>query len=193
MEGEVWVAAGSNLYHSKSSGASAARVTTVTSVTSVGFGKAAPTASYPAVYIIGTVGGVIGVFRSNDQGATWVRVNDDQHQYGQMDNVAGDEDHYGRVFVTTQGRGIPYGEPGTPNSIDQAPLTFQHQLNGLKFLGSKVIAEGIRPMQLLDVRGRVVRQAMPVGNKVEIDLKGLTRGAYIARCGDAVLLIGLSE
>jgi hypothetical protein len=34
---------------------------------------------------------------------------------------------------------------------------------------------------------------MPVGNKVEIDLKGLTRGAYIARCGDAVLLIGLSE
>jgi hypothetical protein len=110
-----------------------------------------------------------------------------------MDNVAGDEDHYGRVFVTTQGRGIPYGEPGTPNTIDKAPLTFQHQLNGLKFLGSKVIAEGIRPMQLLDVRGRVVRQAMPVGNKVEIDLKGLTRGAYIARCGDAVLLIGLSE
>jgi hypothetical protein len=111
MEGEVWVAAGANLYHSKSSGAGATKVATVSQVYSVGFGKAAPSGTYPAVYIIGTVGGVSGVFRSIDQGATWVRVNDDQHQYGQMDNVAGDEDYYGRVFVTTQGRGIPYGQP----------------------------------------------------------------------------------
>jgi BNR/Asp-box repeat. len=193
MEGEVWVAAGSNLYHSKSSGASATRVTTVSSVTSVGFGKAATGATYPAVYIIGTVSGVIGVFRSNDQGTTWVRVNDDQHQYGQMDNVAGDEDHYGRVFVTTQGRGIPYGEPGTPISTAQPPLRLQHQTNGLKFLGNKVVAEVAHSMILLDLQGRVVRQAIPIGNKVEINLKGLTRGAYIARCGDAALMIGLSE
>jgi MYXO-CTERM domain-containing protein len=114
MEGEVWVAAGSNLYHSKSSGASATKVAGPSQVYSVGFGKAAPGASYPAVYIIGTVSSISGVFRSTDEGATWLRVNDDQHQYGQMDNVAGDEDYYGRVFVTTQGRGIPYGQPGTP-------------------------------------------------------------------------------
>jgi hypothetical protein len=193
MEGEVWVAAGSNLYHSKSSGAGATRVTTVTSVTSVGFGKAAPNATYPAVYIIGTVGSVIGVFRSNDQGATWVRVNDDQHQYGQMDNVAGDEDHYGRVFVTTQGRGIPYGEPGTPNSIEQTPLTLQHKAPGMKFLGNKLTADFPRPMQLLDVRGRVVRESMPMGNKVEMNLAGLMRGAYIARCGDVAMFVGLAN
>jgi hypothetical protein len=113
MEGEVWVAAGSNLYHSKSSGAGATKVTGPSQVYSVGFGKAATGSTYPAVYIIGTVGGVSGVFRSTDQGVTWLRVNDDQHQYGQMDNVAGDEDYFGRVFVTTQGRGIPYGQPGT--------------------------------------------------------------------------------
>ena len=114
MEGEVWVAAGSNLYHSKTSGAGATKVTGPSQVYSVGFGKAATGSTYPAVYIIGTVASVSGVFRSTDQGATWLRVNDDQHQYGQMDNVAGDEDYYGRVFVTTQGRGIPYGQPGTP-------------------------------------------------------------------------------
>ena len=114
MEGEVWVAAGSNLYHSKNSGAGATKVTGPSQVYSVGFGMAAPGTSYPAVYIIGTVNSVSGVFRSTDQGATWLRVNDDQHQYGQMDNVAGDEDYYGRVYVTTQGRGIPYGQPGTP-------------------------------------------------------------------------------
>jgi hypothetical protein len=114
MEGEVWVAAGSNLYHSKTSGAGATKVTGPSQVYSVGFGKAATGSTYPAVYIIGTVASVSGVFRSTDQGATWLRVNDDQHQYGQMDNVAGDEDYFGRVFVTTQGRGIPYGQPGTP-------------------------------------------------------------------------------
>ncbi len=135
MEGEVWAVAGSNLYHSKTSGTNATRVTTVTSVTSVGFGKAAPTATYPSVYIIGTVSGVTGVFRSNDQAATWVRVNDDQHQYGEMDNVAGDEDYYGRVFVTTQGRGIPYGQP-SGTSVSPAPLTFQHRVNGMKYFGN---------------------------------------------------------
>jgi len=114
VEGEVWVSAGSNLYHSKNSGAGATKVTGPSQVYSVGFGMAAPGSSYPAVYIIGTVSNVSGVFRSIDQGATWLRVNDDQHQFGQMDNVAGDEDYYGRVYVTTQGRGIPYGQPGTP-------------------------------------------------------------------------------
>jgi MYXO-CTERM domain-containing protein len=114
VEGEVWVSAGSNLYHSKNSGAGATKVTGPSQVYSVGFGMAAPGSSYPAVYIIGTVSSVSGVFRSTDQGATWLRVNDDQHQFGQMDNVAGDEDYYGRVYVTTQGRGIPYGQPGTP-------------------------------------------------------------------------------
>jgi len=44
---EVWVAAGSNLYHSKSSGASATKVTGPSQVYSVGFGKAATGASYP--------------------------------------------------------------------------------------------------------------------------------------------------
>ncbi len=114
VEGEVWVSAGSNLYHSKNSGAGATKVTGPSQVYSVGFGMAAPGSSYPAVYIIGTVSSVSGVFRSTDQGATWLRINDDQHQFGQMDNVAGDEDYYGRVYVTTQGRGIPYGQPGTP-------------------------------------------------------------------------------
>jgi hypothetical protein len=135
---------------------------------------------------------VIGVFRSNDQGATWVRVNDDQHQYGQMDNVAGDEDHYGRVFVTTQGRGIPYGEPGTSPTLQTSQL-MQHLSNTLKYLGTKVVGESKLPMQLLDLRGRIVRSAAPTGGTVEIDLKGLSKGAYIARCGNDALFIGLAD
>ena len=106
-----------------------------------------------------------------------------------MDNVAGDEDHYGRVFVTTQGRGIPYGEPGTAPVSTPASLSSRH-VNGLKCLGNRIVANAGWPMQLLDLQGRMVRQAMPFGNKVEMSLKGLMRGAYIARCGDETLFVG---
>jgi hypothetical protein len=117
--GEVWVAASvsgtpGNLYRFTAYGATLAQVMTVTSVTGVGFGKAATGQTHPAVYIIGTVSGQYGFFRSDDgAGASWTRVNDDQHQYGwlQENFIAGDESVYGRVYVTTGGRGYVYGDP----------------------------------------------------------------------------------
>lgn len=33
------------------------------------------------VFIWGTVSGVTGLFRSTDQGATWLRMNDDAHEF----------------------------------------------------------------------------------------------------------------
>ena len=75
------------------------------------FGKAAPGQAYPAIYIVAQVDGVRGVFRSNDMAATWVRVNDDQHQYGNIgEALSGDPRVYGRVYVGTNGRGIVWGD-----------------------------------------------------------------------------------
>lgn len=85
----------------------------VTAASAVGIGKAAPNANYPAIYIWGTVSGVTGVFRSIDQGMTWERVNDDLHQYGGTGNgnfIVGDMNVYGRVYMSTVGRGIVYGD-----------------------------------------------------------------------------------
>jgi hypothetical protein len=48
-------------------------------------------------------------------------------------------------------------------------------------------------MQLLDLRGRIVRSAAPTGSTVEIDLKGLSKGAYIVRCGMEALVVGLAD
>ena len=109
--GEVWVAA-SGLYRFTGSGATKTQITTVSSASGVGFGMAATGQSHPAVFIIGTVGGQYGFFRSDDGGgASWVRINDDAHQFGwlQGNYIAGDEGVFRRVYLTTGGRGYIYG------------------------------------------------------------------------------------
>jgi lysophospholipase L1-like esterase len=114
-EGDVWVALyDGGLARSTDSGASFANLGNVGYAAAVGFGKAAPGAGYPAVYIWGSVGGVRGLFRSTDTGASWLRVNDDAHQYGGPGDaqfVVGDANTFGVVFMSTAGRGIVVGRP----------------------------------------------------------------------------------
>jgi len=42
-----------------------------------------------------------------------VRINDDQHQFGAPNRpiIIGDPRIYGRVYLTTGGRGVIYGAP----------------------------------------------------------------------------------
>ena len=110
IEGDVWVAAGSGLFHSQDSAATLTQVKQVNSAISVGFGMPAPDQSYPAVYIAGSVGGVWGAYRSDDVGATWQRIDDPQHQFGWVNCLTGDPRRYGRVYLGTGGRGILYGD-----------------------------------------------------------------------------------
>jgi photosystem II stability/assembly factor-like uncharacterized protein len=58
--------------------------------------------------MVGTVGGVWGVHRSDDAGATWLRINDDEHQFGGIDKLAADHNVYGRLFISAGGRGLHY-------------------------------------------------------------------------------------
>lgn len=114
-EGDIWVALyDGGLTRSTNSGTSFSKLTNVTYAGAVGFGKAAPGAGYPSIYIWGTVDGVRGVYRSVDQGSNWVRVNDDNHEFGGPGNgqfVVGDMNRYGFVYMSTAGRGVVYGEP----------------------------------------------------------------------------------
>jgi photosystem II stability/assembly factor-like uncharacterized protein len=117
-EGDVWLAGGAvwdnvyGLWHSTDSGLSFAILANVQEADNVGFGKAAPGQNYPAIYIPARVGGVRGVYRSDDGGATWLRINDDQHQWGVAGTAAitGDLRVYGRVYLSTNGRGVIYGD-----------------------------------------------------------------------------------
>ncbi|MFJ6797655.1 RICIN domain-containing protein [Streptomyces sp. NPDC091268] len=115
IAGELWIAGDAKgLLHSTDGGRTFTTLPTVRSASALGFGKAAPGAGYQALYLIGTVQDVTGVFRSTDRGATWIRVNDDAHQWGSIGGVGvitGDPDTYGRVYVGTNGRGLQYGDP----------------------------------------------------------------------------------
>jgi photosystem II stability/assembly factor-like uncharacterized protein len=110
-EGDLWLATGNGVFHSVNSGASFVNIGTVVSADSVGFGKAARHQNYPTLFISGNVNSVVGIFRSTDGGSNWVRINDSRHEWGWNGNIIGDPRIFGRVYVSTNGRGIMYGDP----------------------------------------------------------------------------------
>jgi photosystem II stability/assembly factor-like uncharacterized protein len=110
-EGDLWLYGHGLLYHSTDGGTVFKPLADPPDVTALGFGKAARRKGYPALYIAGSCNGQLGVFRSDDTGVTWVRINDDQHQWGNRFRcITGDPRIYGRVYVGTDGRGILYGD-----------------------------------------------------------------------------------
>lgn len=110
-EGDLWLAAFNGLYHSTDTGKSFVRMDGVTELLGFGFGKAAPGSDYSTLFLMGVVNGVRGIFRSDDFAKRWVRINDDQHQWGLLLQISGDPKQYGRVYVGTHGRGVLYGDP----------------------------------------------------------------------------------
>ncbi len=110
--GHLWLAKWEGgLLRSTDGGRSFAPVPGVDAAEAVGFGRAALGRDHPAVFVVGRIGGVRGVFRSDDTGESWVRINDDDHQYGKTFVVTGDPRRYGRVYLGTNGRGILVADP----------------------------------------------------------------------------------
>jgi photosystem II stability/assembly factor-like uncharacterized protein len=115
--GDLWLAAWDGLYHVPAAAGNGdaalnfPRMPQVEEIHAFGFGKAAPGHAYPAMYLVGIIDGQPGIFRSIDEAKSWVRINDDQHQWGLVLQVSGDPRIFGRVYVGTHGRGIQYGDP----------------------------------------------------------------------------------
>jgi photosystem II stability/assembly factor-like uncharacterized protein len=111
FEGHIWVTTKKELAASSDAGKTFRTIPGIDEAYALGFGKAAPGQTYPALYLSGKVGGVTGFFRSDDGGASFVRINDDQHQYAGSFVITGDPRVYGRVYLGPPGRGIIVGEP----------------------------------------------------------------------------------
>jgi hypothetical protein len=121
-EGHVWVAIYDGLWRSTNSGTNFFKVPGVQAAHTVGFGRTATGTGYPVMYLHGQIGGTWGVYRSENQGTNWTRINDDQHQYGNIQQVIGDPKIYGRCYIAAGGRGVLYGDipnqpPFTPTGV----------------------------------------------------------------------------
>lgn len=153
IEGDIWFAGGNTvenkygLWHSTNSGTSFTKLSNVEEADLIGYGMAAPGQTYMALYTVAKIDGVRGVFRSDDAGASWVRINDDAHQYAKINMaITGDPRIYGRVYLGTNGRGTLYADPANPpvagasitptstsfdkKTANQADITVTLTLNG---------------------------------------------------------------
>ncbi|MDX9752671.1 MAG: hypothetical protein RBU29_01840 [bacterium] len=112
-KGEVWVSLGHNgLFRSIDGGHTFTQQEQVAWSHLVALGKPAPCSSYPTLFVYGTIHKTTGVFRSIDEGKTWMRINSDSQPIGNSPEcMAGDRRLFGRVFIGTNGRGIYVGTP----------------------------------------------------------------------------------
>ncbi|NMB32916.1 MAG: cellulosome protein dockerin type I [Clostridium sp.] len=143
-EGHVWIPGSyTGLCYTTDGGKTINKIDDITRSDVVGFGKAKDGGDYLAIYICGEIDGLYAVYRSDDMGKNWVRINDDQHQYGSINYaITGDLRVYGRVFVGTNGRGVVYGEPASdgpeptppPVSIETGDINLDGQIDVIDYL-----------------------------------------------------------
>ncbi|WP_207422994.1 hypothetical protein [Desertivirga brevis] len=113
--GHIWIAGNkTGLLRSVNSGETFSRIASVSVCSAVGVGKEAPGSNYETLFIYGVVDGVQGVYRSINEGKSWIRISNDKAKFGGPGNgqfVMGDMNVYGRVYMSTGGRGIVYADP----------------------------------------------------------------------------------
>jgi photosystem II stability/assembly factor-like uncharacterized protein len=114
-EDNVWLCSGTLVMYSEDGGKSFTSIKDI-NFGAIGFGAPEKEGNYPVIYAIGTAGedlnGQEGIYRSADKGKTWVRINDEQHLFGNLSPkyITGDSRVYGRVYFASNGRGIVMGD-----------------------------------------------------------------------------------
>ena len=103
----------SGLFHSPDSKSKMKQISSVEEAWLISFGAPMVEGSYPAIYLWGKVKGVEGLWRSDDKAASWVRINDDAHRYGELRAIAGDTVEPGLLYLAPHGRGVIVGAPAS--------------------------------------------------------------------------------
>lgn len=213
-EGDLWLpigvtadgASSGKLLHSTDGGSSWTEIDGVGYTEAVGFGISKTGTGYPALYVYAQIGDEKGVFGSDDEGATWTRLNDDGHEYGGLANgefVMGDMNTYGVVYMSTAGRGIAARVPsswnmGTSSSTSAiskpvSPLLLGRFAN-LEGNVLNLTLHGSRAsVSLFDLNGnRVFRKSYSSSASLDLGEVVQARGTYIVRVtsGNALLLSG---
>lgn len=111
---DLWIGLPEGLVHVGGVDARPRMIKRVTGAERLALGKAAAGADYPSVYLAGrmdtsTGGEAAGLFRSDDAGASFRRIDDAGQRFGAVVSLAADPLEHGTVYVGTRGRGVFMG------------------------------------------------------------------------------------
>ena len=109
-DGDLWLTAKDGLYYSSNHGVAFTKIAGFEESSKVGFGRGKSMTGTPTVFVVGTYQGVQGFFFTEDYGTSWRRINDDLHQFGGINDIVGDGQFYGRVYLAAGARGIMVGQ-----------------------------------------------------------------------------------
>ena len=94
---------------STNQGATWTAVANVSEVSCFGFGAAAPGQSYPAIYIVGFVNNVYGIWESDNNAQSWTQIGTRPNgDLNPITTISGDPNIYGQVYVGFTGSGYAY-------------------------------------------------------------------------------------
>lgn len=188
-EGHIWVPLIDNgLKYSTDHGATFIKVSNVASCSAVGIGKADASATYPTVFIWGTVGGVNGLFRSTNKGTSWTRVNDKAHQFGGTTLVWGDMNVFGRVYMSgVLGRGLIYWDIDSPNAIETEStvnemVIYPNPAQAGRFSIKIPLTSQKVILHIFDNQGRMLFEKVIRKTNGKLDIEsGLKKGIYLVK------------
>lgn len=100
-----------SFWRSTNGGSTWTAVPNVLEVRSVGFGAPAVGTTTPAIYIVGWVNSIYGIWRSTDNASTWAQIGSwPLNSFDDIKTITGDMNTYGRVYVGFSGSGYSYGD-----------------------------------------------------------------------------------
>ncbi len=114
--GHLWITVNTRLYRSTDYGASWTQQTNIPNghrVRAFSFGKGLCGTTYPALYMHTENGDLDDqIYRSDDEGQTWIQITDhtEGEVWGTIKILVGDRNVPGRVYGTSSGQGVFYGD-----------------------------------------------------------------------------------
>lgn len=104
--GEAYIVVNNSLFKSTDGCRTVTKLTEFDNVTDISYGKEKDGNSYVSLYVFGDINGERGLYRSDDNGAAWLKLNDERYGLSNVNHIEADRDVYGRVYVGTGGRGV---------------------------------------------------------------------------------------